>query len=409
MNNLNFYRQLICEFIPTMIRERIQKSRVFRDTPAHGNMVGQPTMNFPMILRGDATCRVSPRVNRILFSIAIGSIMIIFIILRHFHPVDAKAKPIQLKIILGMSSKTIAQQLARANLVRNPLIFQLAAYFSGASRHLRAGTYQLSASMPLIQIIDHLKTGRFAMNRFVIPEGLTLAQIEGLWEKEGFGTAEEFHRVASRGEAFAIPNQRLSIHQQTNASPLQWRQKYSIKAETLEGYLFPNTYQISEGTPPRQAIEMMLNEFNRQWTDALREEAASLGLSTHEVITLASIIEKEAKCPDERPVISAVFHNRLRLGWRLDADVTVLYALGNPKRPLTSAELSVDSPYNTYLYKGLPPGPICNPGMASILAVLRPAPSAYLYFVAIGDGRHYFSTTLNEHQNMIHQIKRDVN
>ncbi|MBI1930487.1 endolytic transglycosylase MltG [Candidatus Poribacteria bacterium] len=388
MNNLNFYRQLIYEFISTMIRERIQKSRVFRDTPAHGNMVGQSTMNFPMILRGDATCRVSPRVNRILFSIAIGSIMIIFIILRHFHPVDAKAKPIQLKIILGMSSKTIAQQLARAKLIRNPLIFQLAAYVRGASCHLRAGTYQLSAAMPLIEIIDHLKTGRFAMNRFVIPEGLTLAQIEGLWEREGYGTAAEFHQVAR--------------------DP-QWCQEYAIKGDTVEGYLFPNTYQISEGTPPRQAIKMMLNEFNRQWTPPLREEAKSLGLSIHEVITLASIIEKEAKCPDERPLISAVFHNRLRLGWRLDADVTVLYALGNPKRPLTTADLSVDSPYNTYIYKGLPPGPICNPGMASIQAALRPASVPYLYFVAVGDGRHYFSTTLNEHQDMIHQIKRDVN
>jgi UPF0755 protein len=242
--------------------------------------------------------------------------------------------------------------------------------------------------MPLIEIIDHLKTGRFAMNRFVIPEGLTLAQIEGLWEREGYGTAEEFHRVASG---------------------LQWCQEYDIKGDTVEGYLFPNTYQISEGTPPRQAIKMMLNEFNRQWTTPLREEAKSLGLSTHEVITLASIIEKEAKCPDERPLISAVFHNRLRLGWRLDADVTVLYALGNPKRRLTSADLSVTSPYNTYTYKGLPPGPICNPGMASILAALRPASVPYLYFVAVGDGRHYFSTTLNEHQDMIHQIKRDVN
>ena len=277
MNHLNFYRQLIYEFIPTMIRERIQKSRVFRDKPAHGDMVGQPTMNFPMILRGDATCRVSPRVNRILFSIAIGSIMIIFIILRHFHPVDAKAKPIQLKIILGMSSKTIAQQLARAKLIRNPLIFQLAAYVRGASCHLRAGTYQLSAAMPLIEIIDHLKTGRFAMNRFVIPEGLTLAQIEGLWEREGYGTAAEFHRVVS--------------------DP-QWCQEYDIKGDTVEGYLFPNTYQISEGMPPRQAIKMMLNEFNRQWTPPLREEAKSLGLSTHEVFTLASIIVKEAICPD---------------------------------------------------------------------------------------------------------------
>ena len=150
----------------------------------------------------------------------------------------------------------------------------------------------------------------------------------------------------------------------------------------------------------------MLDEFERRWTPQFTEEAKALGFSKHEVITLASIIEAEARVPDERPLVSAVFHNRLRRGWKLQADPTALYGLGNPDRPPRAADLRVDSPYNTYIYKGLPPGPICNPGMASIVAALRPNSVDYMYFVAIGDGRHHFSKTLREHQNMINKVRR---
>ena len=139
----------------------------------------------------------------------------------------------------------------------------------------------------------------------------------------------------------------------------------------------------------------------------MSEEAKSLGFSKHETVTLASIIEAEAGVPEERSLISSVFHNRLRRGWKLQADPTALYGLGNPDRPPTAADLRTDSPYNTYLHKGLPPGPICNPGIASILAALRPASADYMYFVAIGNGKHHFSKTLREHQNMINRIKRN--
>ena len=287
-----------------------------------------------------------------------------------------------------MSSKAIAKQLARQNLIRSPLVFQLMSQFSGASRSLKAGTYQLSGSMSLLEIIDQLKAGNVVARRFVVPEGLTAAQIGQLWESEGFGTAEAFYRAASHH---------------------RWRLPYGIEGETSEGYLFPNTYQIGDGTPPHAVIKMMRDEFDRRWTYELRREAESLGFSTHEAITLASIIEKEAKSPHERPLISAVFHNRLRRGWRLEADPTVLYALGNPTRRLTSADLQVNAPYNTYLHEGLPPGPICNPGMASIIAALRPASASYLFFVAIGNGKHHFSRTLNEHERMIRKIKRSMN
>lgn len=330
------------------------------------------------------TLRVPLIINFTIFGLSISGAIAVFVALTCLRPVGRDAKPKVSAISIGMSSKAIAHQLASENLIRSSMMFQLVSRFSGASRDLKAGTYQLSGSMTLMHIINQLKTGRVETRRFVVPEGLTLAQIGRLWESEGFGTAEAFARAAS--------------------SP-RWRAKYNVEGETLEGYLFPNTFQLADGTPPDKHIEMMLDLSDRLWTSKLSEEAESLQLSRYEVVTLASIVEKEAKHAHERPLISAVFHNRLRRGWRLEADPTVLYALGNPKRQLTRVDLEVDSPYNTYRHTGLPPGPICNPGMDSIRAALRPVSTSHLYFVAIDDGKHHFSTTLKEHQKMIRKIK----
>ena len=325
-----------------------------------------------------------------LFSISVLSSLAILIaisyMVRYLSPVDGNAKPIQLKIVHGMSSQTIADQLADQNLIHNPWAFLFVTHLSGVSHRLQVGTYCLSGAMSIPQIIDHLKTGNVVTQQFLVPEGLTVSQIAKLWEKSGFGTATAF------GQAANDP---------------KWKLNYDIEGKTLEGYLFPNTYQFPDGARPPVILEIMLNEFQRRWTAGVIEEARELGYSKHEVITLASIIEAETRVPDERPLVSAVFHNRLRRGWKLQADPTALYGLGNPERPPRAADLRVDSPYNTYIYKGLPPGPICNPGMASILAALRPAAVDYMYFVAIGDGRHHFSKTLREHQNMINEIRRN--
>ena len=305
---------------------------------------------------------------------------------RYLSPVDVKAKPIQLKIVRGMSSQAIADQLAQNNLIHNRWAFLLVTHLSDVSHRLQVGTYRLSGAMDIPQIIDHLRTGKVVTQQFVVPEGLTVAQIGTLWEKAGLGTAATFNQAASDPK---------------------WLLNYRIEGKTLEGYLFPNTYQFPDGATPQLIIQIMLDEFERRWDAEFTEEAKALGFSKHEIITLASIIEAEARIPDERPLVSAVFHNRLRQGWKLQADPTALYGLGNPDRPPRAADLRVDSPYNTYIYKGLPPGPICNPGMASIIAALRPAPVDYMYFVAIGDGRHHFSKTLGEHQNMINKIRRN--
>ena len=329
-------------------------------------------------------------ISIILFSISILSsftiLITIFYTVRYLAPVDVNAKPVELKIVRGMSSQAIADQLAHNKLIHNPWAFLFVSHLSDASHRLQVGTYRLSGAMSIPQIIDHLKTGKVVTQQFVVPEGLTVVQIGKLWEKAGFGTAAVFNQAASDPK---------------------WLRKYRIEGNTLEGYLFPNTYQFPDGATPQVIIQIMLDEFDRRWTAEFTEEAKALGFSKHQIITLASIIEAEARIPDERPLVSAVFHNRLRDGWKLQADPTALYGLGNPDRPPRAADLRVDSPYNTYIYKGLPPGPICNPGTASILAALRPTSVDYMYFVAIGDGRHHFSKTLREHQNMINKMRRN--
>lgn len=310
--------------------------------------------------------------------------MIIYM-LRSLSPMDLDAKPMHLKVTPGMSSIEIARELADSNLIHNPWAFLFVTHLSGVNHRLQMGNYRLSGAMSIAQIIDHLKTGKVITHQFVVPEGLTIVQIGKLWEKAGFGTAAVFNEAASNPK---------------------WQVNYEIDAETLEGYLFPNTYQFPDGSTPDVIIKIMLDEFQRRWTEEFCKAAKPHKFTRHEIVTLASIIEAEARVPDERPLISAVFHNRLRRGWKLQADPTALYGLGNPDRPPRAADLRTDTPYNTYIYKGLPPGPIGNPGMASIVAALQPASVDYMYFVAIGEGKHHFSKTLREHQNMINRIKR---
>ena len=320
--------------------------------------------------------------------LAIVGISLALILVSYLTSEELPLEPKEIRIAPGTSTKSIAKLLADERIIRSPLLFEVVAYFEGASRHLQAGTYELSAAMSLREIIHQLEAGKIVHRHFVVPEGLTVAQIAQLFEDEGFGTSESFRRAARDS---------------------QWRKRYGIEGNSLEGYLFPNTYKLVDGIPAANVVKMMLDEFNRHWTRERTEEAKSLDFSPQEIITLASIIEKEARIADERPLIAAVFHNRLKRGWKLDADPTVLYALGNPHRALTKKDLKFDSLYNTYVYRGLPPAPICNPGLASIMAALRPAESSYLYFVAIGDGKHHFSNTLAEHNRVIRRIRRNAN
>lgn len=303
----------------------------------------------------------------------------------YLSPPASSTEIVSVTVAPGTSSQAIAKHLATKKLIRSPLAFRFVVRHRGVSHQLRAGTYQLRRNMPLTHILDELQNGQVELQTFTVPEGVTAPDIAELWEAAGFGTAKAFSDAMNEPSLF---------------------KRYDIQADTLEGYLFPNTYKFAKGTTAETVVNMMLAEFDKRWDQTLSEETRELELTRHELITLASIIEKEAGIESECARIGSVFHNRLKRNWRLQADPTVLYALGNPKRLLTRADLKVESPYNTYLHKGLPPGPIANPGMASILGAIRPEKTNYLYFVAIRNGQHHFSKTLAEHNRTIRQIKR---
>jgi len=312
----------------------------------------------------------------------------IYLISIYSNPVGSSDEDKIIDITEGMNSHKIAQLLSEEKLIRSQNAFLILAQLNGSSRRLQAGKYKLNGKLSTPQILRKLVRGEVIKQRLVIPEGFTIAQIAQLWEAKGFGKSHDFEQATRN------PNLLLKYH--IEASPLT---KGGRGLSSLEGYLFPNTYEVTYNTTPEMFIKQMLQEFNRKFTNELRQEADNLGLSVHEAVTLASLIEKEAKVDYERPIISAVFHNRLRRGWKLESDPTVLYALSNPKRNLTYDDLKIDSPYNTYIHKKLPPGPICNPGIASIIAAVRPNQTPYMYFVAMGNGTHYFSKTLNEHRS----------
>ena len=286
----------------------------------------------------------------------------------------------------GSNSRTIAKRLAAEKLIRSEYAFRLLVRHREIGRRLQAGTYTLRRNMSLSDILDAFEKGQVTLVSWTVPEGLTMGAIAELWETTGFGTATAFQEAAEADgllERYGIPEDK-----------------------TVEGYLFPNTYKFAKGTTVEKVVEMMLGEFEKRWIETFDAEARNLELTRHEIVTLASIVEKEARSASERPRISSVFHNRRKRNWRLQADPTVLYALGNPERLLTKADLGVDSPYNTYKYKGLPPGPIANPGIDSIMAALRPEKTDYLYFVAVGEGKHHFSKTLSEHNRMVRKMRR---
>jgi UPF0755 protein len=277
----------------------------------------------------------------------------------------------------GADATMIARILEEEGVIRSRLWFLVLVNLRGATDDLKAGEYLLNSKMSTIEIIKRLVKGEVVLYKITIPEGYTTKQIASLLEREGFVDGERFLRLCR--------------------DPALFRSTYPVEAESLEGYLFPDTYHLSMGLREEEIIRIMLRRFKRKVVHEGKWGAQDFGVSLHEAIILASMIEHEAAVPEERPLISAVFWNRLRRGLPLQSCATVQYALGRHKSRLSYNDLRTPSPYNTYLHPGLPPGPICNPGMASIKAALNPADVDYLYFVSNNDGTHTFSTTLRHH------------
>ncbi|MBS3957741.1 MAG: endolytic transglycosylase MltG [Clostridiales bacterium] len=289
--------------------------------------------------------------------------------------------PVEIVIPDGASTASIATILAGQGIVTNANRFRLESRRAGADGRLRAGTYDLKTGMPYSEAIAALIEGpAIKYVTVTIPEGYVIEQIARRFEEHAGIPAQEFITLANGGYA-EFPREYL-------------RDVYGGK---LEGYLFPKTYQVQEGATARDVIEMMLDQFEREIALVDIAAAQARGFSLAEVVTMASMIERETKVAEERALVSSVIHNRLEIGMRLQIDATIEYVLSGNRFRLTNADLQIDSPYNTYRNAGLPPGPIANPGLASLQAACDPAETAYVYYVLTSpDGSHTFTETWEE-------------
>jgi len=286
-------------------------------------------------------------------------------------------KKIVVDIPRGMGLRAIAKELEDAGIIIEDKAFIIGVLIKGAKKKLKAGEYEFSTTSPLSAVIDKLVKGDVLIHRITIPEGLTTKEIAGLLDSSGVVPKEEFLGEASDKEF---------INELTQA-----------QAESLEGYLFPDSYSYKKGVTAEDFIRMIVGRFNEIYAPLKSNAAARRDLTDHEILTLASIIEKETSIPEERPLISAVFYNRLKYGMRLQSDPTVIYGLEEFNGNLIKEDLKTETSYNTYVIHRIPPGPICNPGKASLEAALEPAQSDYLYFVSRGDGTHEFSSNYRDH------------
>ena len=284
--------------------------------------------------------------------------------------------PVRVIVPSGSSFRVATDSLARAGLVSWPKMFRAYARLTSGDRDIKPGTYLLKKGTPWSAIIGALNGGRGLVNTITIPEGYSLQQIVPLLART-LDVPEDSVNAAVRDTALLA--------------------RLDIPTPTLEGYLFPDTYAFPAGTSARVAVTEMVREFERQWQPSWDARLPELKINRHDLVTMAAIVEKEAKLPEERPVIAAVYYNRLRDGQLLQADPTVQYALGKHVSRVMYKDLEADSPYNTYRHAGLPPGPIASPGAASLAAAANPASVPYKYFVAYPDGHHEFRTTLQEH------------
>lgn len=287
----------------------------------------------------------------------------------------------------GAGSMAIATRLAQAGVVRDVNSFRLALWLTGAGRRLQAGEYRFDRSLSARQVADTIARGDVYVRPITFPEGLTVKQMAALYESKGFGPAREFADAAKNAALVSAVDP---------------------AARDLEGYLFPDTYKLPRHVRAEQLVARMVAGFMKTLTPALIDKAEARGLTIRQLVTLASIVEKETGTPGERPLVAAVYVNRLTIGMGLQCDPTVIYALERAGRydgNLTREDLQFDSPYNTYRYAGLPPGPIASPGRASLEAAVSPADVPYIYFVSKNDGSHAFATTLDDHNRNVQQYQ----
>ncbi len=294
---------------------------------------------------------------------------------------------ILINIPRGSTLKQVSFALRDDGIINNPYMFMILVALKGDESNLHAGTYRFEGELSLMAIADDISTGRVAVTHVTVPEGFGFSDIASLLE-EVTGEREEDIESLKSDEGL--------------------REFLGLETGQIEGFLFPDTYLVPVDISPKEFLKVMIARYHEIFDDSFRERASELGYSEVEIVTLASIIEKETRIEDERRIISGVFHNRLSRGIPLEADPTIRYAIRKYSGHILYKDLEIDSPYNTYMYRGLPPSPICNPGKASLLAALYPEDVDYLYFVAAGDGTHIFSRTLAQH-NRARKLVRKAN
>jgi len=323
----------------------------------------------------------------------IGSLILIAVLGSGFLLNNALTRPnggagsVVVEIAPGASARAVSRKLYKAGVINSPILFEIETRFTGKKDVIQAGEFRLPRDISIRQVALRLAMGGAVLHRVTIPEGLTIVETGKKLEEAGIVSLAEFKAA-------------LLIYSQKLTRPLP--------SESLEGYLFPETYHFRKGARAKEVIEAMVNEFYRQVSKVLPDSVVNDPDQLHRIITLASIIEKETGVKGERKLISSVFTNRLKKGMLLQSDPTVIYALPYFDGNLHKKDMKYDSPYNTYVHRGLPPGPIANPGLASIDAAWRPLKENYLYFVSKNNGEHHFSKTLAEHNRavMTYQVKR---
>ncbi len=301
------------------------------------------------------------------------------------RPLASLAAPVRIDITAGEPFRTTARKLEEGGLIRSGWALTLWARLQGIDRQIQQGAYQFAEPLSPIALLEKMRSGEAMILRVTFPEGLTAREIAATLERQGLGPATDYLAL---------------VHDAEFAHSL------GILADGLEGYLFPDTYQISPMDDARRILSTMVSRFSQVFTPEMANDAKAQEFTVHQVVTLASVIEKETGREEERPLIASVFRNRLKLGMPLQADPTVIYGIEKFNGNLTRQDLETPTPYNTYLTVGLPPGPISNPGRAALQAALHPAAGQYLYFVSREDGGHEFSTNLADHNRAVNRHQR---
>ena len=315
----------------------------------------------------------------------------------------AGGNPVLIKVEAGDSAAAIGRRLEKAGVIESAGSFRLLAELTGSAAGLAAGEYEFNRGTSVLDALTRIRDGLTAARIVTVPEGLRLEEIAALLEKRNVVPAADF---------LAAANTLATSGNGVGPDLIAGRPA----SATLEGYFYPATFSFPRIAGAQEVALAMLRSLSQRLTPQLREEARQQGLTLHQVLTLASIVEREVVLPAERPVVASVFRNRLRIEMPLQADPTVQFAItarpgsvvqfGFWKRELSAQDLQFDSPYNPYARKGLPPGPIANPGIDSILAVIRPAATSYLYFVARHDGSHAFAASFEEHERNVLRYQR---